>query len=637
MTVKTSDGYGDHRTDDWMVIQSGLNITLTAGSYLEYDIRAAQSTYMRGSVQFYYYDPSTQQYAYSSNLTYQDQNGVSNKWDTDLNSRYYNTWYHRVLPLQSLQGKIIKKVFFLTDDQPSTTGPQTYSFYCDEVKIDGQDIGKANGNSFSPTAFYENFNDGNIHDGNPVEWYTTGSYWTVSNGNLFWNSVASTSGQCSNPELTFDDFEASFDLKADGYYSTSHWAAFAFRKANYDHSYTSSGYMVYYRYNGQICLYKAGAGDIATANTGKNLSAWRKVKIVAYGSSIKVYVDEVLQINATDNTYTQGYFGLNVFGVSARYDNLTIDGNPFENEIYYIRDIEGNVIAEYDGGGNLLAEYVYGNGQRLGKINPDGTVDYYMNDHLGSARTMVGSGWSANYYPFGEIASQTGSNEDTRFDFTGQERDRGTGLIYFGARYYDSSLGRWMSVDPLANGTPDMTSYHFTHNNPVNRKDSDGQRDDWNSFVPKEEIQKASQHNFSVTNIKKELIVASEVAPQGLDIMSSASNLLTLIPGPQSPAFFCIGTLLKSQSVVLKIVNQKETGNNNVGDITGDIMGYGVGLISSPVPGEITDLTVDYMTNSLSSTEKTDKKYSIHRQDVIQESLLRSVAKAKEEKEKKND
>jgi len=96
------------------------------------------------------------------------------------------------------------------------------------------------------------------------------------------------------------------------------------------------------------------------------------------------------------------------------------------------------VIAEYNGLGNLVAEYVYGNNQRIAKINPDGVIDYYLNDDPakagqvpGSARTMVSSGWSANYaegipfwdYPFGEIASQTGSPEDTRFDFTGQERD----------------------------------------------------------------------------------------------------------------------------------------------------------------------------------------------------------------------
>ncbi|OPX99528.1 MAG: tRNA(Glu)-specific nuclease WapA precursor [Syntrophorhabdus sp. PtaB.Bin027] len=152
------------------------------------------------------------------------------------------------------------------------------------------------------------------------------------------------------------------------------------------------------------------------------------------------------------------------------------------------------MIAEYDGLGNLIAEYVYGNNQRIAKINPDRAIDYYLNDHPaeagqvpGSARTMVSSSWSANYaegipfwdYPFGEIASQTGSAEDTRFDFTGQERDRGTGLLYFGARYLDPGIGRWLSVDPLTESNLSSSNYSFCSNNPINKFDPDGFTDWW--------------------------------------------------------------------------------------------------------------------------------------------------------------
>lgn len=77
-----------------------------------------------------------------------------------------------------------------------------------------------------------------------------------------------------------------------------------------------------------------------------------------------------------------------------------------------------------------MAEYVYGNKRCVSRITSNKTIDYYLNDHParsgqapGSARTMTSSGWSANYYPFGEIASQTGSLEGTRFDYTEQERD----------------------------------------------------------------------------------------------------------------------------------------------------------------------------------------------------------------------
>lgn len=37
----------------------------------------------------------------------------------------------------------------------------------------------------------------------------------------------------------------------------------------------------------------------------------------------------------------------------------------------------------------------------------------------------------------------------------------------------------WLSVDPLAEGRPEMTPYHFVSNNPINRIDPDGRWDDW--------------------------------------------------------------------------------------------------------------------------------------------------------------
>ena len=265
------------------------------------------------------------------------------------------------------------------------------------------------------TSYSENFNDGNIHDGYPTNWYTTDdTNWNSASGEL--KRLNFASAQCSNPDLTSDAFEAEFDLMADSYNTTNYWAAFAFRKTNYSDWYSTSGYMVYYRYNGKIHLYRAGHGDLASSNTGKDLSTWRHVKVVASGSNIKVYVDGNLEINYNDGTYTGGYFGFFVNGLTARFDNLSITHYP---RIYYIRDVAGNVLAEYDGGGNLLAEYIYANGQRMAKVLPNGDVHYYLNDHLGSARALLGTGWSANYYPYGEIASQSGSTSDTHFDFTG--------------------------------------------------------------------------------------------------------------------------------------------------------------------------------------------------------------------------
>ena len=49
-----------------------------------------------------------------------------------------------------------------------------------------------------------------------------------------------------------------------------------------------------------------------------------------------------------------------------------------------------------------------------------------------------------------------------------------TGYGYFGARYYDSGLSIWLSVDPMSDKYPSMSPYNYCANNPVILVDPDG-------------------------------------------------------------------------------------------------------------------------------------------------------------------
>ncbi len=65
------------------------------------------------------------------------------------------------------------------------------------------------------------------------------------------------------------------------------------------------------------------------------------------------------------------------------------------------------------------------------------------------------------------------------YKFTGKERDAESGLDYFGARYFASTLGRFTSVDPLARsaspGLPQTWNrYTYTLNNPLKYVDPNG-------------------------------------------------------------------------------------------------------------------------------------------------------------------
>jgi RHS repeat-associated protein len=65
------------------------------------------------------------------------------------------------------------------------------------------------------------------------------------------------------------------------------------------------------------------------------------------------------------------------------------------------------------------------------------------------------------------------------FAFNGKEMDnsiKGSGNSYdFGARIYDSRLGRWMSVDPMASLQPSWSTYKAFLDNPIFFVDPEGE------------------------------------------------------------------------------------------------------------------------------------------------------------------
>jgi RHS repeat-associated protein len=66
-------------------------------------------------------------------------------------------------------------------------------------------------------------------------------------------------------------------------------------------------------------------------------------------------------------------------------------------------------------------------------------------------------------------------------DSSGKEKDSETGYYYFGARYYNSDLSLWLSVDPMSDKYPSLSPYNYCAWNPIKIVDPDG--NDWYEYT----------------------------------------------------------------------------------------------------------------------------------------------------------
>jgi RHS repeat-associated protein len=126
-----------------------------------------------------------------------------------------------------------------------------------------------------------------------------------------------------------------------------------------------------------------------------------------------------------------------------------------------------------------VVKYYAAGGTRVA-IRKAGAVSYVFGDHLSSTSlTTNASGVRTGelwYKPRGESRG-TPYGTPTTCHFTGQREDAGIGLYFYGARYCDAALGRFISADTLVPNPGDPQSlnrYAYALNNPLKYRDPSG-------------------------------------------------------------------------------------------------------------------------------------------------------------------
>jgi RHS repeat-associated protein len=111
---------------------------------------------------------------------------------------------------------------------------------------------------------------------------------------------------------------------------------------------------------------------------------------------------------------------------------------------------------------------------------PNPGLYYILSDHLGSTSVVVNASGTVvgtqGYYPYGETRYSTNTIITDRL-FTGQQQIASLGLYFYKARFYDSTLGRFLSADtdvPASQGVQGLNRYSYTNNSPINYTDPTG-------------------------------------------------------------------------------------------------------------------------------------------------------------------
>jgi len=115
------------------------------------------------------------------------------------------------------------------------------------------------------------------------------------------------------------------------------------------------------------------------------------------------------------------------------------------------------------------------------------SYEYFIRDHLGNTRVVFDNGGAVkqvtDYYAFGKEHTPLPISNGNRYLYNGKEQQDATlgGVKFdwydYGARFYDPTLGRWHSTDPLAEKRIEWSAYNYCLNNPIWRFDPNGLTD----------------------------------------------------------------------------------------------------------------------------------------------------------------
>lgn len=219
-----------------------------------------------------------------------------------------------------------------------------------------------------------------------------------------------------------------------------------------------------------------GGGTTAyTPNATKN-------RLMTAGANGFTYDNEGQLKTGYGATYTFDYdhrlsgFGSNSYSYDGNGNRLKAIRSGVTTK--YIYDAAGNLLAEADASNAITRYYVHGQGL-LAAVTPTDQVYNYHYNAVGSTVAMTDQSQAMvnkyAYDAFGAVANQVEAIPQP-FTYVGQfgVMREPNGFYYMRARYYDPSVGRFISEDPIGFAGGDVNVSAYVQNNPIRYVDPYG-------------------------------------------------------------------------------------------------------------------------------------------------------------------
>jgi RHS repeat-associated protein len=287
-------------------------------------------------------------------------------------------------------------------------------------------------------------------------------------------------------------------------------------------------------YNGNAYTYDGNGDQTGRFIDNDGDGVYEYIYALVYDGESRLVDDNYVD---TQNIIHHTYFTYDADGRRIKVEIQAVDGQTVTTttKIIYVGGIyEKNILTAE------ITKY-YREGATLVSMRKGTVRSELLTDNLGSVTESypVGGGTTTHqrYFPWGAIRPGPNSSNAlaTDYTYTGQKSDSYINLMWYGSRWFDPELGRFIQADsivPNVFNPLDLDRYQYVRSNPVNFNDPSGHKacsNDGNSF---DECSDPLGDDLTTLTGEQKLAVINQIAvilqSQGGDSLAAFQNLLNV-------------------------------------------------------------------------------------------------------------